>query len=165
MATVKKPAKTATRKALAPSPAPAPRRAAIAETTAVEGADKVLHAVGVDPRTVDGSAQEGTTNIEGSGYTDERGHLHAAPPTPTRESAATANDAPGAGGSMPAHAPRRTLLEGADVETVKVRVTKPFRLTDAAGVEHQYDVTTTEMPKDHAEHWYAEAHDVQIVKK
>lgn len=161
MATVKK----AARKALAPSPAPAPRRAAAAETKPVAGADKVLPVAGVDPRTVDGASQEGTTNIEGSGYADANGHLHAAPPTPTRESAATANDAPGAGGSQPGAHKRRTLLEGADVETVKVKVTKPFRLTDAAGVEHHYDTTTTEMAKDHAEHWYAKAHDVQIVDK
>lgn len=134
---------TTARKALAPAPAPVEQTAANTTPT-----------VGVDPRT------EGAQDIEGGGFVDANGHIHAAPPTPTRESAATANDAPGAGGEVK-HAPRRTLLEGANDKQVKVNVPKPFRLTDATGAEHQYTVGEQEMPEDHADHWYAKAHGVE----
>lgn len=154
----KKPAKAAQKPAAKTTPTPAPRpRASIIDPAA--GIPKV----GIDPRTVDGSAAEGTTDIKGGGYHDERGAMHAAPPTPTRESAATANDAPGAGGDNAATArPRRTLLTPESVKMVKVKVPKAFRLTDASGAEHHYDATTKEMSQEHAEHWYAKAHGVEF---
>ena len=163
MATAKKPAKAAQRKALTQAPAPRGAVKAVDTEGNVQDISGASPAVGIDPRTVDGAVGEGSTDIPGGGYVDANGGLHAAPPTPTRESAATANDAPGAGGSLPHPAPRRTLLEGADTTTVKVKVHKPFRLTDAGGVEHVYDETVTEMPKDHAEHWYARAHNVEVL--
>lgn len=134
------------RKSLAPPPAPA--------------AGNQTPQVGVDPRTVDGSTHEDAKNISGGGYVDGQGHVHAAPPTPTRESAATANDAPGAGGEVK-HSSRRTLLEGANAKQVKVHVAKPFKLTDATGVEHHYSPGEQDMAEDHADHWYAKAHGVK----
>lgn len=51
--------------------------------------------------------------------------------------------------------PRRaTGKKKADEKTVTV--VKAFRLTDEKG-EHKYPVGTYGMPKDHAEHWYAQA--------
>ncbi len=124
-------------------------------------------AIGVDPRDAAHAPgpqdNEGNTNIEGGGYVDTAGSVHAAPPTPTVESAATANDAPGAGDST-GHSfsrPRRQLAAEADV--VDVEPTRSaFMLTSGHGAEAHYPAGTTRMPRAHAEHWYAKNHGVKI---
>lgn len=152
MATAKKPARAAA-KPIAPAPSPA-RRAALAGPTSADAP-----AVGIDPRTVDGAAHEDSQDIPGAGYVDQQGGLHAAPPTPTRESAATANDEPGAGSSTGDAPPvsRHQLMRTGDL--VKVHVAKAFTLTDGLG-EHRYEVGVNEMPAEHVDHWYAKAHGV-----
>ncbi len=52
--------------------------------------------------------------------------------------------------------PRRSTA-GKVKDGVLVTVVKAFRLTDQAG-EHKYAVGTYPMPREHAEHWYAQAH-------
>lgn len=122
---------------------------------------------GFDPRDdsgIDGAASnEGNTPIEGGGYTDTAGAVHAAPPTPTREHAATANDEPGAGDSTGhgmAPRPRRQLAGDPAVDLAEP-TRRHLVLTDAKG-EHVYPAGTTKMPREHAEHWYAKAAGVKV---
>lgn len=159
-AAAKKPAKAAPARARAtladPTPPKAPSPAAVDHPNPASAKDPALTPVpGLDPR---GAPLQ---TLEGGGYVDAAGAVHAPPPTPTRESALTANDEPGAGSSDPSTLarPRRVLLE--DEATVKVEpLAKAFILTDGAG-EHSYPAGTTVMAKSHVNHWYAKAHGVK----
>lgn len=68
-------------------------------------------------------------------------------------------------------APRRQLSPGAAVDESKedpslVLVTVPhdYRLTIDAHHEVHYKAGTQRMPKEHAEHWYTQAHGVTLVQ-
>lgn len=109
---------------------------------------------GIDPRvTAEAQAQ------------NEAAHrVIAAAPTPTVESAATANDHPGIGGDTPTdadHLPRRRA-KVKKVETVSVTVPKTFTITDDNGEKFTYHQGIQDIDREHAEHWYAAAHGVEI---
>lgn len=138
---------TAAKKTAAKAPARA--RAQLTEAkpkAASPNADKVLPhgdgpgllGIGVDPR---GSAPAEDVRASASTFTNE--------------TAATANDAPGAGGHV---RPRRALAQSADM--VQVSVPRAFILTH--GGEFHYGPHTTEMPAEHAEHWYSKTHGVTL---
>lgn len=120
---------------------------------------------GHDPRGQESAALDPTQPKLGSNV--ESGALPASPPTPTKESQydhlehMPGNSAvlPGMGAEEP---PKRVKLR--DVSMVKVHVPKTFHLTDEHG-RHTYLAGTPEMPKDHAEHWYAQAHGVEVKDK
>lgn len=122
--------------------------------------------VGVDPRDQNAAPgpqdHEDNVQVPGGGYVDTGGALHAAPPTPTREHALTANDEPGAGTSGgPSRRPRADLAPEADLVDVEP-IRQPFRLTDDRGAEHEYGPATRQMPRAHATHWYAKNHGVRL---
>lgn len=47
-------------------------------------------------------------------------------------------------------------------EQVTVQVPRPFKFTADDGALHEYPSGIYEMPRSHAEHWYSQAHDVEI---
>lgn len=49
-----------------------------------------------------------------------------------------------------------------EAELVTAAVPRPLMLTDDNSVVHKYDVGVQDMPRAHAEHWYAKAHGVEI---
>ena len=117
--------------------------------------------VGIDPRATD----------DLNALNNAAGRVVAAPPTPTVETAKTANDEPGAGGH-PLEAPQtpdanavaavKRRPSAKDVEMVSVTVPRAFILNDDGGVKHNYGPGVQDMPRSHAEHYYAAANGVEI---
>lgn len=67
-----------------------------------------------------------------------------------------------AAGGDPATAQERARKEAQeDCEVITVTVPRRFVLTDNNGHEHTYEVGIQEMPRHHAEHWYAKNHGVE----
>lgn len=142
-------------KKTAAKPAPAPAKAA---RTPLVDAPKP----GVDPRDPSHLQDE---DGDATSLADIAATTIASPPSPTNESALTANDAPGAGGlaaGEPVPQPRkRTALK--NEKLVKVSVPKAFNLTLDDGSTVRYEAGTETMLEEHAEHWYAQANGVEIL--
>ncbi|MNK83650.1 hypothetical protein D3C87_1034710 [compost metagenome] len=136
-------AKVAPRKTMTPAPRPAAARAAP-----------------VDPRRSD----DAVDTSGDSGVTQTNNIVVASPPTPTNESAVTANEsgtlAGNEGGATPldpaVEVVRRRVI-GGNQKMVKVKVERAFRLDDGTGIHEYQSGPAVEMPAEHAEHWYAKA--------
>lgn len=149
MATAKKATPNGRTQLKKTAPAPAPRAPRAQADPAL---DPTLNAQGRDPRMDDPDHNTGSLAA-------------APPPSPTNETAKTANE-PGLTGNEggapidPGMRAGRTKLKTVDM--VKVNVPVGFTLLNAAHQETVYPAHTAEMPREDAEHWYAKANGVTI---
>lgn len=131
-----------------------------------------LRRASADPRDAEAADASGDS---GEDLTDEQrralaedGVVLGAPSTPTTDTVAAALE-PGpvgneGGAPVPDQVLRRRVI-GDDVPMTKVEsLARGFRIVDDKGAEHEYAAGTTEMPTEHAKHWYAKAHGVVLKK-
>lgn len=69
---------------------------------------------------------------------------------------------PGAAGKLPTSTsgaePPQPRKRARVQDLVSVTVHTPFKLTDDDGVQHHYHAGTQDVPREHADHWYAAHH-------
>jgi hypothetical protein len=163
----KKPAASATKAAapavkrtpLTPERAPSPRVSADPRDGNDAGTDNTR-----DPAVDAAVDKEATDAVRAADA------VVAAAPTPNQNNdLEDANKHPGAGGLANAATlggttvgPRKRAKLASDEEVEVEPTTKHFQMLDDNHQMHVYPVGTTRMPKEHAEHWYAEANGVVI---
>jgi len=131
-----------------------------AKKTRTPLADVKAPVVGVDPR--DSSHVPADEDLANRGPTEAQA-------AEAEAELAKANDAPGVGGlantkADPPPGPRKRAKLASEEEVEVEPTVKHFQMLDDNQQMHVYPVGTTKMLKEHAEHWYAEAHGVQIKK-